>query len=195
MKIRTVVIACALLGMASCTNLRPFAESDSTEWLPTIGLTASVEDWERQEILKKCGLSGAEQIWMRRLDLDRNGKEDCVVTVALPPEIGPYWRNYRSLTYVFRGGEIGSFGGQWRTATLWFSLVTYEGQDHVRYGDSETIRQFSVFRRDGEWYVGIREHAYGNDGGEARDRLMEFRRSTSWTALASKLRPASPNYP
>jgi hypothetical protein len=181
--------------MTSCTITQPHAESHSSEWLPTIQLATALEDTERNEILRQCGLSRADQIWIRTLDLDRDNKEDCVVTVALPPESGPYWRNYRSLSYVFRGGNVGVFGLQWRDAKRWFSLVTYEGQDHIHYGDSETIRQFSVLRRNGNWCVSVREHEYGNNGGEARGRRAELRRSTSWTMLASKIPPASPNYP
>lgn len=195
MKIRAAIVSCGLLVSTSCTITQPRAESHSSEWLPTINHAASLEDTERNEILRQCGVSSADQIWIRTLDLDQDNKEDCVVTVALPPEIGPYWRNYRSLTCVFRGGNVGAFGRHWKDAKLWFSLVTFEGQDHVRYGDSETIRQFSVLRRNGKWCVSIHEHEYGNDGGEARDRLARFRRSSSWTVLAAEIPPASSNYP
>lgn len=81
---RPLIIALALLGTVSCASRRPHAESDPTEWLPTIGSPASLEDWERQAILNKCGLGDAKTIWFRCLDLDRDGKEDCVVTIALP---------------------------------------------------------------------------------------------------------------
>ena len=173
---------------------QPHAELQSSEWLPTIQQAVSLEDTERNEILRRCGVTSADQIWIRTLDVDQDNKEDCVVTVALPPQIGPYWRNYRSLTYVFRGENVGTFGHHWKGATLWFSLVTYEGQDHVRYGDSQTIRQFSVLRRNGRWCVSIREHEYKNDGGEAGRRVAKLKRSTSWTTLPSKIPPASPNY-
>ena len=184
-----------LLLTSSCALNRPQAESGSTEWLPTLGPAARLEDAQRQEILEKCGVTHAELVWIRTIDLDQDQKEDCVVTLALPPENGASWRNFRSLTYVFRGGTMGGFDPQWKTATLWFSLVTYERQDRARLGDVETIRQFSVFRRGKKWYATIREHEYGNDGGEARDRLMALRRSTSWSMPASGIPPASSKYP
>jgi hypothetical protein len=195
MNIRAMVVAGCLLVATACTNLRPDAESAATEWLPTIGVPASVDAYHRQELLKRCGVKDAEHIWIRTLDLDRDNQEDCVVTIALPEEIGPYWRNRRSVTYVFRGGNVGAFGLRWENATLWFSLVTYEGQDHVRYGDSETIRQFSIFRRRGTWCVRIRESEYGNEGGEASQRLMKYRRSKSWTIHADEMPRAAPEYP
>jgi len=166
----TLVLSGALSGCST------FKDSDATEWLPTIGVPLPLpeSEYERQQILKKCGLAASEQIWVRHMDVNRDGKEDSVVTIALPEEIGAYWRNQRSLTYVLPGEYDGAFTGNWERTTIWFSLVTYEGQTHVRYGDSETIRQFSVFRRKGVWYVHVREQEYESGAGEASERNMQY---------------------
>ena len=193
--IRTLIAVCSLFAIASCTIVKPGVGITCAIWLPTIEYPASLDDYERQTILKMCGVKDARRIWITTMDLDQDGKEDCVVTIALPEGIGARWRTQRSITYVFRGGNIGAFGLQWEKATLWFSLVTYEGLENVPNGDDETIRQFSICRRNGKWCISVRENEYGNDGGEASMRLMEFRRSSSWTKLPSEIPPASPEYP
>jgi hypothetical protein len=185
------LLACGgLLGCATTptTHSRP----DATEWFPTLDATFAVDDLSRQEILQKCGVKEAATFWTRALDLDQDGKEDCIVTIALPEVKGPYWTGFRSVTYVFRGGNEGAFNSGWNAATLWFSLVTYQGLMHARYGDSQTIRQFSLLRRDGQWLVKGEEHEYGNEGGDALTRLMKRKKSVAWILPPAEIPPANP---
>src|SRR6202012_5789979 len=123
--IRTLLALCCLFALSSCADVRSRVESQATVWLPTIEWPASLDDYERRTILKMCGVKDARRIWITTMDLDNDGKEDCVVTIALPEGIGARWRSQHSITYVFRGGHIGAFGMQWENATLWFSLLTY----------------------------------------------------------------------
>jgi hypothetical protein len=155
----------------------------------------TLDDFSRQQILQKCGVKAAEKIWIRTADLDQDGKEDCIVTIELPELKGARATAYRSVTYVFRGGNVGAFGFLWENATLWFSLVTYEGLYNVRNGDEETIRQFSLLRRGGKWLVRCEDHEYGNDGGDSSARLMNPVRSATWVLPPSQIPPANPNYP
>jgi hypothetical protein len=193
MKIRISLFICGLFATASCTAIHQLGEPCSAARFPTLSRSRTLEETERQEIMRKCGITAAKQISIRALDLDRDQKEDYVLTIELPPEIGGNWRNYRSLTYVFRGTQRGL--GGWETATPWFSLVTYEAQDHVKYGDSETVRQFSIFCRRGKWFVTIYEYEYESEGREPSESNMVLKRSNSWTRLATEMPAASPKYP
>ena len=132
------------------------------------------------------GIMDASHVWIRSLDLDKDGKEDSVVAMASPPEAGPYWRNFRSVTYIFRGKQKGRFRGYSDSeASLWFSVVTRQAQYHVHYGDSEVRRIFCVVRQEDRWLVEIGEFVYGNSGGE--DRLMSLKSKDSRRLEISKL--------
>jgi hypothetical protein len=132
-------LAVVLTGVLSgCSTM-----ANGSEWLPSMDIPVVLEPAVLDSI-PIPDIKSASHIWIRSLDLDNDGKADSVVTVAFPPELGPYWRNYRWVTYVFRGTHKGAFLSYGaHEATLWFSIVTREAQDHVRSGDTETrTRQF-----------------------------------------------------
>ncbi len=107
--------------------------------------TESLDDFSRQQILQKCGVKAAEKIWIRTVDLNQDGKEDCIVAIELPEEKGARSTGFRSLTYVFRGGQCRSilaFNG--RMLHYGSALSLMKVLYNVRIGDEETVRQFSV---------------------------------------------------
>lgn len=159
--------------------------NEESEWLPSISEPVHLEHAVLR-LVPVPGITNAPAVWIRHLDLDSDGKEDSVVTSRIPDELGPYWINRRSVTYVFRGGEAGAFGS-YAKAEPWFFVVTYEALFHVRYGDKETRRLFSVSKEAGQWVVTVKQYEYGNDGGEARDRLMSLRKITTSAVPIKKL--------
>ncbi len=173
-RIRNVIaLLCIALYLAGCAS----TATNQSEWLPSISEPVKIEPGVLRGI-PIPGITNAPVIWVRHVDLDADGKEDCIVTVRMPDELGPQWGNLRHVTHVFRGGEQGAFGG-YATAEPWFFVVTYEGLFHVKYGDEETRRLFSLSKQEGEWVVTLKQYEYGNDGGEARERCMSLRKTTT----------------
>jgi hypothetical protein len=167
-----VVLTGVLSGCCTTANRQTGLTANGSEWLPSVDVPVVLEP-AVLDLIPIPGIKAAAHIWIRYLDLDNDGKEDSVVSVASLPEMGPYWRNYRWVTYVFRGTHKGVFSSYGATeATLWFSVVTREAQDHVRYGDTETRRIFRIVQENGQWMAEIQQFAYGNSGGEAGERLM-----------------------
>jgi hypothetical protein len=176
-----LILLCLTLAALRCVA----TETNEAEWLPSISEPVRLEP-AVLELIPIPGITNAPAIWIRNLDLDADGKEDSVLTVKIADELGPYWINYKAVTYVFRGDHTGAFGG-YRTAFPWFYVVTYEGQMHVRYGDSQTRRLFSVSEQQGQWVVAVKQYEYGNSGGEAGDRLMTLRKTKATSVSLREL--------
>lgn len=170
-----VAVVCIALTLAGCVS----TATSRSEWLPSISEPLQFDPGVLRDI-PVPGITNAPTVWVRNLDLDSDGREDSVVTVKAPRELGPYWINYKSVTYVFRGTETGAFSN-YRTAIPWFFVVTHEEQMHVRYGDSQTRRLFSLAEQKREWTVTVTQYEYGNEGGESRDRLMSQRKTSTAT--------------
>ena len=161
------------LPLASCVS----TATNQSEWFPSISEPIEISPSVLSRIPIQ-GITNAPAIWVRHVDLTADGKEDSIVTVRMPDDLGPQWGNVKHVTHVFRGGDEGAFGG-FATAEPWFFVVTYEGLFHVKHGDEETRRIFSLSKQEGEWVVTLKQYEYGNDGGEARERLMSPRKTTT----------------
>jgi len=161
-------------------------ESHSTEWLPSLGWP--VTDRSTLESMSKAAtVDEAVVVYRRNIDLDGDGKEDSIVTFVLPANKGPYWTERESLTCVFRGTEDGAFSGSYKRSMLWFSLVTLQRLDHVRQGDKETRRLFSLSHGPRGWQIRINEYRYGNRGGDRSTRAMRFLGEKSRVVDVSKM--------
>ena len=183
-----VVLTGVLSGCSTIANRQAGLMANRSEWLPSMDVPVVLEP-AVLDLIPIPEIKSASHIWIRSLDLDNDGKADSVVTVAFPPEMGPYWRNYRWVTYVFRGTHKGAFSGYGATeATLWFSIVSREEQDHVRYGDTETRRIFRIVEENGQWMAEIQQFAYGISGGEAGERLMYLKSQDFRKIAISKLK-------
>jgi len=183
-----VVLTGVFSGCSTAANRRVGLMANGSEWLPNIDVPVVLEP-AVLDLIPIPGIKSAAHIWIRHLDLDNDGKEDSVASVASLPEMGPYWRNYRWVTYVFRGTHKGAFLSYGALeATLWFSIVTREAQDHVHYGDTETRRIFRIVQENGQWMAEIQQFAYGNSGGEAGERLMSLKTQDFRKIAISKLK-------
>ncbi len=173
-RIRNIIaLLCIALHLAGCAS----SATTQSEWLPSISEPVTIESGALRDI-PIPEITNAQVIWVRHVDLDADGKEDCIVTVRMPDELGLQWGNLRHVTHVFRGGEQGAFGG-FATAEPWFFVVTYEGHFHVKHGDKEIRHLFSLSKQEGEWVVTLKQYEYGNDGGDPGERLMSPRKTTT----------------
>ena len=168
-----VAVLCAIAPLAGCTS----TGTHESEWLPSISEPIKFEPGVPRHI-PVPGITNSPAVWVRKLDLDGDGKEDSVVTVQAPPEFGHYCINYKSVTYVFRGAENGGLCS-YRTAIPWFSVVTHEEQMNVRHGNTQTRRLFSLSKAKGLWIVTVKEYEYGTNDGDAGDRVMSPRKTTT----------------
>jgi hypothetical protein len=80
---------------------------------------------------------------------------------------------------VFKGSSSGSFGGMYKSAQLWFSLVTYDSLKNVKLGDTEIRRYFRVKLQDGRWMVDVREYQYKSGPGDAGMDVVRYRGMTT----------------
>jgi hypothetical protein len=169
-------------GPGTSPTATPFVE-------PLPALTWPVTDKDDlAQVLKACGVKSASAAWLNCIDLDGDGKEDAVVTLALEPQNGPRWGKSVRATYVFRGTTRGSFGGAFSTATFWFSLNTGCALDHVEYGDQETRKTFSLCKVNEQWQVEVRTYYYETGPGDGTSRCRHLVRSSQEDIPAETLR-------
>jgi len=185
---RTILIVLTLVVITGCGNLHSTGHITgddnvvrhvTEEWLPSCELPLTKAPEEEREVRSITGLELDGPMFVREVDLDADGCNDKIVTISVGAGTGA--RTYRRchLTYVFKGGSPGSFGGMYKSAQLWFSLVTYDAHISVDYGDTEIRRYFRVKFQDGRWMVNVREYQYKSGPGDAGMYVVRYRGTTS----------------
>lgn len=193
---RTTLIVLTLVVIAGCENLHSTGQivgDDNVvrrvteEWLPSCERPLAEAPEAEREVRSITGLELDGPMFVRGVDLDADGRNDQIVTVSV--ESGTGARTYRRchLTYVFKGSSPGAFGGQYKSAQLWFSLVTYDSNESVVYGDTQIRRYFRMKPHDGKWSVEVREFRYKSGPGDASDYVVKYEGMTSTTVPVADL--------
>jgi len=170
----SLTILAALVGIAGMapTPASPPNPTPFLEPLPTLGVP--LDPAKAPELIKElqqfAQVKESVAVWAQVLDLDADGKEDAIFTMALPDEpAGARGRTRVRVTYIFRGNSPGSFGGSISQARLWFSLDTEYYLNHLE-GDVEIKRTFCVQQSAGHMVVVVREYTYETGPGDGTTR-------------------------
>jgi hypothetical protein len=148
-----------------------------SEWFPSLVPPTSFNVDERVEILRACGLDFAEVMWVQYVDLDMDRCNDAIVTLSLRPiDAGARGRQWITATFVFLGKNEGVFTQHYDRADIWFALVTEVATSRAEY-DTDMRRQFTVRRTAEGFFLTLNETMYGNEGGDAGARFLQFRGS------------------
>jgi hypothetical protein len=170
-----MILLVACLGALSPCQAQ--VTNRASPWFPALTqpLTTDALEGELATINRLTGnLKAPVTIWVDRMDVNGDKREDAIVTIAAGEGAGArsYLRTHT--TYVLLGSGQSNAVFEWTGATLWFSMETYYGMNQTKFPDVTIRRQFSIMIENGEWTAKICETRYSNQAGDSGTRGMLF---------------------
>jgi hypothetical protein len=172
----TLLVGALLIALTGC--LATARQGRFSDWLPILSTPSgtALSDWERMRALTGA-TADPEVVWLDKMDLNGDFREDAVVTAAFGEASGARGHLITHMTYVFLGEQPPNAVFTLASARYWFSLPTRSYHAQTRFPDVEIRRQFSVSRSARGWNLHIRETLHTNEAGDSSTRGMYLLRT------------------